>query len=152
MSIWNAIFFPNGECKPLKQPRLYFLNTLVMLASMVTGACTQGVMEYLTPYRIDIRQGNLVTQKAATQIKPGMTSDQVKFILGTPLLRDVFHANRWDYVYYFNPEEGNTEQRQLSVYFQDGLVTKVVNNFVGKVKDKETPDTRVIEINAPKDN
>lgn len=71
----------------------------------------------VTPYRIEIQQGNYVSQEAVSQLKPGMTKDQVRQILGTPLLTDIFHANRWDYIYYREPTDGSREQRKLVVHF-----------------------------------
>lgn len=69
-------------------------------------------------YKIDIQQGNVLTQEMVAQLKPGQTRDQVRFILGTPLLTDVFHQDRWDYVYtYRNGRTGNVEERKFSVYF-----------------------------------
>jgi outer membrane protein assembly factor BamE len=84
----------------------------------------------LSPYRIDVRQGNLVTQEMAAQLKPGMTRDQVRFVLGTPLLADPFHAERWDYVYRFKPGYGDAQQRRLTVFFQDGKLARVEGDVV----------------------
>jgi outer membrane protein assembly factor BamE len=84
----------------------------------------------LSPYRIDVRQGNLVTQEMAAQLKPGMTRDQVRFVLGTPLLADPFHAERWDYVYRFKPGYGEAQQRRLTVFFQDGKLARVEGDVV----------------------
>lgn len=74
-------------------------------------------------YRIDIQQGMVVTQEMADQLKPGMTSDQVKFVLGTPLLTDPFHANRWDYPFRFQPGRGRIEERRFTVFFENGRYT-----------------------------
>jgi outer membrane protein assembly factor BamE len=69
-------------------------------------------------YKIDVQQGNVLTQEMAAQLRPGQTRDQVRFILGTPLLTDIFHQERWDYVYsYRNGKTGVVESRQFSVYF-----------------------------------
>ena len=72
---------------------------------------------WVTPYRIDVRQGNYVSQEMVAKLKKGMTRDQVRFALGTPLLKDMFHDNRWDYVYLFQPGKGQSEERRLSVFF-----------------------------------
>ncbi|HEX7155742.1 MAG TPA: outer membrane protein assembly factor BamE, partial [Burkholderiaceae bacterium] len=55
---------------------------------------------FLTPYRPDVQQGNIITKDMVDQLRPGMTRDQVRFMLGTPLLTDMFHQDRWDYTYY----------------------------------------------------
>ena len=72
--------------------------------TLVLPACS--VTKYLDPYLVDVRQGNYVTQDMVAQLKPGMTKDQVRFALGTPLVTDVFHGDRWDYVYRFKPGRG----------------------------------------------
>lgn len=70
------------------------------------------------PYKIDVQQGNVLTQEMVAQLKPGQTREQVRYILGTPLLADIFHQQRWDYVYsYRKGRSGEVETRQFSVYF-----------------------------------
>jgi outer membrane protein assembly factor BamE len=73
----------------------------------------------LTPYKMEVQQGNSVTQEMVSQLKPGMTKDQVRFVLGTPLISDIFHANRWDYVYWREQSDGKREQRKLAVFFKE---------------------------------
>lgn len=70
-------------------------------------------------YRIDIQQGNDVTQEMLNQLKPDMTKSQVSYIMGTPLLIDTFHPDRWDYIYSFHPGNGDREQRRITLYFED---------------------------------
>ena len=79
---------------------------------------------------MEIQQGNHVSQEMVSQLKPGMTTDQVRLTLGTPLLTDIFHANRWDYVYWREDETGKRESRKLSVHFQDGKLTRVDGDVV----------------------
>lgn len=67
----------------------------------------------ITPYRIDIVQGNVVTKEQAAQVKPGMTREQVRDILGSPMLTDIFHASRWDYV--FTIKRPGTEPQRRSI-------------------------------------
>lgn len=73
-------------------------------------------------YRIDVRQGNYVDDAMLVQLKPGMTQDQVQFVLGTPLVTDVFRTNRWDYIYHFKPGRGKAQKRAISVFFVDGAL------------------------------
>ncbi|MEN9902282.1 MAG: hypothetical protein RL651_946 [Pseudomonadota bacterium] len=76
------------------------------------------VERYFLEYRVNVQQGNVVEQKNIAQLKPGMTRDQVRYVLGTPLLQDPFHANRWDYVYrYEDGASGNITMRNIFVYF-----------------------------------
>ena len=77
------------------------------------------------PYRIDIQQGNYISQDMVAQLKPGMSKEQVRLALGTPLLTDIFHANRWDYVYWREKPGAKREQRKLTVFFEDGKLTRL---------------------------
>ena len=85
---------------------------------------TQRIAQSITPYRITIVQGNFVSAEAAAQMRVGMSRAEVKQLLGTPLLTDMFHANRWDYVFYF--KRGSTavvQQRDFVVMFDGDRVT-----------------------------
>ena len=74
-------------------------------------------------HRPDIQQGNIVTQEEVDQLQPGMSRRQVRFLLGTPMLVDVFHQNRWDYVYTLTEGWGDMEKRRMTLYFKaDELV------------------------------
>ena len=84
----------------------------------------------VTPYRIDIQQGNFLSQDAVAQVKPGMSREQVRQMLGTPLLTDIFHADRWDYVYWRERPGAKREQRKLTVHFEDGKVTRLDGDVV----------------------
>jgi len=79
----------------------------------------------VTPYKIEIQQGNYVSQQMASQLKNGMTKDQVKQILGSPLLTDIFHAERWDYVYLRETADGKRESRRLALFFEDGKLARM---------------------------
>jgi outer membrane protein assembly factor BamE len=78
------------------------------------------VPNIVTPYRMDIQQGNFVTQDMVDKLQKGQTRDQVRFILGTPLLTDVFHANRWDYIFRSSKGWNDPEKHKLTVMFDAG--------------------------------
>ena len=82
------------------------------------------------PYRIDIQQGNFLSPEMVAQLKKGMTREQVRFVLGTPLVTDIFHADRWDYVFYRELGNGTKDQRRLSVFFEDNKLTRAVGDNV----------------------
>jgi outer membrane protein assembly factor BamE len=88
-----------------------------------------------TPYRIDVQQGNVVTQEMVDQLKPGMTRSQVKFILGTPLLVDPFRNDRWDYVYLYKKEGKITEQRNIAVLFEDDKLVRLEGDIAAKAAE-----------------
>ena len=121
---------------------------------LLLSACssTPDVTSYLTPYRIDVRQGNYVTQDMVAKLKPGMSRDQVRFALGTPLVADMFHADRWDYVYRFQPGRGEAQLRRLVVYFEDGKLVRVGGDVVaeGEATEAAAPAAaaRIIEVPA----
>ncbi len=100
------------------------------LAVLAAGCSGVPVLPGLTPYKMEIQQGNYVDQDMVSRLKTGMTRDQVRFVLGTPLVADVFHADRWDYVFVKDPQTGPAQERRLSVFFQDGKLTRVEGDVV----------------------
>jgi outer membrane protein assembly factor BamE len=84
----------------------------------------------ITPYRMVIQQGNFISQEMVAQLKPGMTKDQVRFVLGTPLVTDIFHADRWDYVFFRELPDGKREQRNLSVIFEKEKLARVLGDLL----------------------
>lgn len=81
-------------------------------------------LRFLTPYRVDIQQGNFVSKEMVAQLRPGMTRDQVRFALGTPLLNDVFHTSRWDYEFRLTKGNGELVTSRVSIFFKDDLMER----------------------------
>lgn len=79
----------------------------------------------VTPYKIDIQQGNVVTREQAQALQPGMSRLQVRDILGSPLLTSVFHADRWDYVFTFRRQGQPLQQRKLAVFFKGEVMERI---------------------------
>ena len=92
---------------------------------------TRRLFGFLTPYRIDVQQGNFISREMVTQLKEGMrtkdgvTPEQVRFVLGTPLLTDVFHANRWDYVFRLKKGNGEIISSHVAVFFKDNRLVSI---------------------------
>lgn len=108
--------------------RLALLALAVLLA-----ACNP-----LKPYRIEIQQGNHITQEQVSQLKPGMTREQVRFVLGTPLLTDMFHADRWDYIFRRQLADSNKlEERRLTVVFVDDRLSSVEGDVMPAVRAED---------------
>ena len=129
-----------------------FLLFLPFLAACSNTPQMPQITNVLSPYRIDVRQGNFVTQEMVAQLKPGLSRDQVRFILGSPLVADMFHADRWDYVYRFRHGREEVQQRSLTVFFQDNKLTRVTGDVVADDGSKAAapkPAAQVIEIPAP---
>lgn len=101
---------------------------ILFLATVLSGCSS--VPRIVNEYKIDVQQGNVLTQEMVSQLKPGQTKDQVRFILGTPVLADVFHANRWDYVYRLQKgSTGLVEERKFTVIFDaDGKLARVAGD------------------------
>lgn len=117
------------------------LRALAAISILLLAACsvTDKVTEKLTPYKIDIQQGNVVTQDMVAKLKPGMTKAQVRFVLGTPLITDAFHANRWDYVYRYQKAGKLTEERKLALFFDQELLQRVEGDVVAASPAAEEP-------------
>lgn len=92
--------------------------------SSLDGASTR-LVSVVTPYKIDVVQGNFVAREQAAALKVGMSRAQVRDILGTPLLNSIFHANRWDYVFTFKRQNTEPQSRRVTVFFKDDLLEKV---------------------------
>jgi len=91
--------------------------------ALATGGCSWS-WSTLGVYKLDINQGNYITQDQVDRLKVGQSRQQVRTALGTPLLADPFHANRWDYVYMFERQGKVLEQRNFSIYFVDDKVAR----------------------------
>jgi outer membrane protein assembly factor BamE len=90
---------------------------VVLLAGLWLSACV---------YRIDIQQGNLLEQTDIDQVQVGMTRSQVQFLLGTPMVTDSFHRDRWDYAYYFRQGRSReVDRRWIVVYFDNDRVARI---------------------------
>ncbi len=99
------------------------------LANLLLTGCGN-VIDWGWIYRIDIDQGNIVTQQMVNQLEPGMNERQARFIMGTPLLIDRFHKNRWNYLLREKPGDGGpTTENQVFLYFKDGALVNVTGDF-----------------------
>jgi outer membrane protein assembly factor BamE len=86
---------------------------------------TDRLLGVITPYRIDIMQGNVVTQELAALVKPGMSREQVRDLLGSPLLVSAFHADRWDYVFTLRRQGVEPQRRSVVAHFKDNRLDKL---------------------------
>ena len=98
------------------------LAAVGMLAGCESLQRTDSFLGVITPYRIDIVQGNAVTKEQLELLKPGLTRLQVRDILGTPLLTDPFHAHRWDYVFSLRRPNTDVQRRGVVVFFEGDRV------------------------------
>ena len=121
---------------------IYSLALSVLLLSACNTAKIPGV------YRIDVQQGNDVSQEMINKVQIGMSKSQVTFILGTPLLIDTFHPDRWDYLYSFHPGNGKREQRHITLFFSDDTLDNITGDVrvvdYADLAESERQDSNVI--------
>ena len=103
---------------------------VISLCSALLACNNIGSMDFPGVYKISIPQGNVITQEMVDQLRPGMSKRQVTFVMGTPLVRDPFHQDRWDYIYSFQPGGGERGQERLSVFFIDDQLVGFEGDFI----------------------
>jgi|TARA_B110000483_G_scaffold242097_1_gene326837 outer membrane protein assembly factor BamE len=119
----------NNSIKPM------VMAGLACLALALSACGNIGSLDFPGVYKIGIPQGNIITQEMVDQLRPGMTKRQVIFVMGTPLVRDPFNQNRWDYIYSYQPGGGERGQERISVFFEDDAL----NRFAGDFSPTEDP-------------
>ena len=102
----------------------------ISLCSALLGCNNIGSMDFPGVYKISIPQGNVITQEMVDQLRPGMSKRQVTFVMGTPLVRDPFHQDRWAYIYSFQPGGGERGLERLSVFFIDDQLVSFEGDFI----------------------
>jgi len=103
------------------------MRILIISLSVLLASCSN-FSDYLptfTPHKIEIRQGNLITQDMRDRIRVGLTQAQVKAVLGAPLINDIYHANRWDYLYRLETQGRLVEKQRLTLYFEQGVLVRI---------------------------
>ena len=117
----------SGSLNPMQKTKV--LLTAAICSVLLTGCASSTdsgsrLISFPGAYKIDIQQGNVVTQEMVDQLRPGMTRAQVQYVMGTPLLEDSFNRDRWDYVYSNQPGGGDRTQTTVTVIFEaDSLVS-----------------------------
>jgi len=109
---------------PPRQSRILFATVAVTLLAGCGSFDNVGrrVGTALTPYRVEVVQGNFISREQVQALQPGMSREQVKQVLGTPLVTSLFHADRWDYVFTLRRQGVQPQQRHLTVFFKgDGM-------------------------------
>ena len=136
----------------MRHPTLVLCSLLV--AALLTGCeslqRTDSLFGIITPYRIDIVQDNAVTQEQAEKIKPGLTRLQVRDVLGTPLMADPFHANRWDYIFTLRRPGAEAQRRSVVVFFEGDVVKSIEAPPLPSEREFVASISRFKDIRAPK--
>jgi outer membrane protein assembly factor BamE len=134
--------------------RIPLIVCTLVIGSWLTGCeslqRTDSLIGSITPYRIDIVQGNAVTKEQAAQIKPGLSRLQVREILGTPLVADPFHADRWDYIFALRRPNTQLQRRSVVVLFENNLVNSIEAPDLPSERDFVASISRIKDPRAPK--
>ena len=113
-----------------------FLIRVAPLAVVIlTAACSA-----LTPYKLPIQQGNIVSSEAVAKLKSGMSKNQAAQALGTPLLNDIFHANRWEYVHYLSKRGKMSEKNYIALIFEDEKLARLVGDGAPTLEPMVAPE------------
>ena len=96
-----------------------------MLAGCQSLQSSDNFLGLITPYRLEIVQGNVITREQVVLVKPGLTRAQVRDVLGSPLLADPFHANRWDYVFAIRRQGAESQLRRVVVLFEGDALESI---------------------------
>ena len=126
------------------------MRILLLLVIFLAGCSRIPMLPGLGAYKMDIQQGNYVTQDMVAKLKPGMTRSQVKFALGTPLVADPFHSDRWDYVYVLQKKGRVVEQRRIYVLFKEDKLERIEGDVVAATGAEGTPNSAAAAAEAPK--
>ena len=110
-------------------------TTIALAASLISITLLTGcasstdsgskLISFPGAYKIDIQQGNVITQEMVDQLRPGMTRAQVQYVMGTPLLEDTFNSHRWDYVYSLQPVGKSREQKTVTLFFENDQLRSI---------------------------
>jgi len=101
------------------------MQKLLIIISVIASMLSTGCSNYHLVHKIDIQQGNVINQDEVNLLEPGMTRRQVRFIMGSPMIADVFHQDRWDYVYLFQPGYGEILEERVTLYFDNDALSRV---------------------------
>ena len=140
--------------RPIPMHRSVSRLPAALLAACTLAGCAslqssdQNLLGLVTPYRIEIVQGNVVTREQAAAIQPGMSRAQVRDILGSPLLTDVFHGDRWDYIFTIRRSGAEPQRRSVTAYFEGERLQRLDSpqdlpseqEFVSSISTAKVPD------------
>jgi outer membrane protein assembly factor BamE len=160
----DLIISPNPFLMPAIPQRCYWPLFGAVAASLCLGACssvsnsTRNALNAVTPYKVEVVQGNFVSKEQVEALKPGMSRQQAREILGTSLLTDVFHANRWDYVFTIRRQGVEPQQRRLTLYFNGDVLERFEGDampseeeFVAQLDIRGKRGGKVPELEASED-
>lgn len=110
---------------------MYYTKKIIYLFVFIAISTAASGCASLLPeaHKIDVHQGNIVDNARIKQLKPGMSREQVKYLLGSPASNNLFHADRWDYLHYTSKAGSHAKPKRITVFFENGIVSKVENQY-----------------------
>ncbi len=113
------------DISTLRLPPLSCLPAFAVLAACSSTPPSSSLLGFISPYRVEIVQGNVLTAEQLARVKPGMGRTQVRDALGTPLLTDVFHSDRWDYVFTLDRQGVPAQRRSVTAWFKNDRLERI---------------------------
>ena len=134
---------PSGNTTDLRMKKLLII--MACIASLSTTACSR----YHLIHKIDVQQGNVITQDEVNQLEPGMSRRQVQYIMGSPMIADVFHQDRWDYVYRLQPGYGETLEERVTLYYENDELSRVSGTLHPQTAEAAEPRPQQVTLVVP---
>jgi outer membrane protein assembly factor BamE len=151
-SLWgfHVMFFFLIPHRPALKRAIVLLGTVSMTIGLPACTTADQSTAFFSPYRPDIVQGNFISSERFAQLRPGMTKQEVKHLLGTPLVMSLFHSNRWDYVFTMNSQKGSSHAQHITLVFSGDVLKQIEGGenllseaeFIGKVASPVPPQLR----------
>ena len=126
-------------------PSRWLAWAALCISTLATSGCgslrADRLLDIVTPYRVEVLQGNVITKEMIANVKPGLSRDQVRDVLGSPLLTSAFHADRWDYVFTMRRQGVEPQRRSVVAYFKGDVLERIEapelpseNDFVSSIR------------------
>jgi outer membrane protein assembly factor BamE len=115
------------------------MQKLLIIISLIASLCLTACSGFRLVHKIDIQQGNVITQDEVNLLEPGMNRRQVQFVMGSPMIADVFHQDRWDYVYAMWPGYGEPTGVRITLFFEDDLLTETSGTVYPDEAGRDAP-------------
>ena len=122
------------------------MKKLLIIIACIASLSVAGCSKPHLVHKIDVQQGNVITQDDVNRLEPGMTRRQVQFIMGSPMVSDVFHQTRWDYIYQIKPGYGETTRERVTVFFDDDTLARIEGTLHPAPEGKNAP-SRPTQVN-----
>lgn len=118
---------------------------LIATASLSFSGCTTILTNLPGVYTVDVQQGNMIDQDMVDQLRPNMTKRQVLYIMGSPMLTDYFHQNRWDFIYSEQLDGGERKQKRITLFFESDQIVGIQGDYRPSelAVTKPTPETTI---------